>query len=106
MSNGLQVYNAQQRLAYWTDAVTRCRSSGLSVKAWCSQEGICEKTYYYWQRKIYNAACQQTEFVEMPCASVTSAVVAEVSINGITAGIRNGADTATLQNLMAAMKLC
>lgn len=106
MSNGLQIYNAQQRLTYWTDAVSRCRSSGLSVRTWCNQEGTREKTYYYWQRKIYQAASQQTEFVEMSSTGPTPSIVAEVSVNGITAIVRSGADAATLQNLIAAMKQC
>ena len=107
MNNSLQVYNAQERMAYWTDAVSRCRSSGLSVRSWCNQEGIREKTYYYWQKKIYQSACRQTEFVEMPgsCAA-TQSVVAEVLVNGMTAIVHSGADAATLQNLIAAMKQC
>lgn len=106
MSNSLQVFDAQQRLAYWTDAVTRCRNSGLTVRAWCDQEGIREKTYYYWQRKIFKVACEQTEFVEVPCSGVVQSVVAEVSVNGITAAVHSGADAVTLKNLIAAMKLC
>ena len=34
------------------ERVTACRSSGLSVKAWCRQEGICVQTYYRWEREV------------------------------------------------------
>ena len=29
----------------------RCQESGLSVKEFCSNEGIAESTYYYWHKK-------------------------------------------------------
>lgn len=106
MNNSLQLYDAQQRRAYWTDAVTRCRSSGLTVRAWCVQEGVREKTYYYWQHKIFKDACGQNEFIEIPCSEVSQSVIAEVSVNGITAVVHSGADAITLKNLIAAMKLC
>jgi transposase-like protein len=32
--------------------------SGQTVKQWCKKNGILEKTYYYWQRKLREAACE------------------------------------------------
>ena len=34
----------EARVAEWTERVRECRSSGLSVKAWCAGQGI-KKTY-------------------------------------------------------------
>lgn len=31
--------------------------SGSSIKAFCKQIGICENTYFYWQRRVRAAAC-------------------------------------------------
>lgn len=66
MKNELQIFNSQQRMAYWNDAVSKCRSSGMTVRDWCNREGINEKTYYYWQRKIFKVTAKETEFVEIP----------------------------------------
>lgn len=108
--NSLQKYNADQRLAYWTDAISRCRNSGMTVIAWCAQEGISSKTYYYWQRKIYHAMTEEssTGFVEIlpPSSTNFGTTVAEISANGFVASIHSGADTPTLQNLLLAMKSC
>jgi len=107
MSNELQIYDARQRLAYWTDVIRRCRNSSLTVRGFCEQEGIREKTYYYWQRKIFLSTCRENEFVEISGSfAAAPAAIAEVSVNGITAIVRSGADAATLQNLIAAMKQC
>ena len=35
-----------------------CRNSGVTVKAWCASQGISEKSYYYRQRKVWEAAQQ------------------------------------------------
>jgi transposase-like protein len=33
------------------------KESGLSVKAFCEGAGIHENSYYYWQKKLREAAC-------------------------------------------------
>ena len=43
-----------------------CRSSGLSVRAWCRQEEINATTYYRWERELL--ALAETE----PCSSVSA----------------------------------
>ena len=42
----------RQKLVEWQEKVAACRSSGLQVRAWCSQEGISVQTYYRWEREI------------------------------------------------------
>jgi hypothetical protein len=41
-----------EREAHWRESLARQRQSPLSVRAWCSQEGVTETTFYYWQRAI------------------------------------------------------
>lgn len=108
MKNNLQTYNAGTKLMEWSERVAACRSSGMQVKAWCAQEGIPEKTYYYWQRKVFLAA-QATEerFVELPSPNPAGgAVVATVIAKGLRAEIHSGADTKTLTALLHAMQTC
>jgi transposase-like protein len=33
--------------------------SGKSVRVYCQRAGIREKTYYYWQRKLRETACEE-----------------------------------------------
>ena len=40
------------RFQVWTERVRECHTSGMTVKAWCEQNNINQKTYYYWQRKV------------------------------------------------------
>ena len=42
-------------------------SSGLKVKDWCMQNNISKDTYYYWLKKLREAACDtiETNFVRV-----------------------------------------
>ena len=55
MEKNLQKLNQHDRLRLWTERVAACRSCGMQVRQWCGENGIAEKTYYYWQRRVYEA---------------------------------------------------
>ena len=59
MEDILQV-REEYRLQHWRPIVQQCRESGLSNRDFCRQNGITEKTYYYWLRKLrMAAACKE-----------------------------------------------
>ena len=43
----------------WTEKIQLCRNSGMSVSAWCKENGIAVKTYYYHLRKLREKLCEQ-----------------------------------------------
>lgn len=65
MEQNLQRVNANQRVEVWGQRIVACRNSGMTVREWCSQEGLSEKTYYYWQRKLYQMVLEESTFVEI-----------------------------------------
>ena len=46
MSRELRTINQQNKLALWAKRISECRNSGMAVKVWCRENGICEQTYY------------------------------------------------------------
>lgn len=40
----------------YTELLERKKESGLSVKGFCSNEGIAPSTFYYWQKKLRKEA--------------------------------------------------
>ena len=34
----------------WQERIRECRSSGMTVKAWCKQNGLTKQTYYAWEK--------------------------------------------------------
>ena len=49
----------EYRLSHWSQIMQERVQSGLTVKAFCKQIGICENTYFYWQRRVRAAVCEQ-----------------------------------------------
>jgi hypothetical protein len=42
----------QVKLDRWTTLLNEQKSSGLSVKDWCSQNNISRDRFFYWKRKL------------------------------------------------------
>lgn len=49
----------EYRLAHWAGIMRERTESGLNIKSFCERTGIHENVYYYWQRKLREAACQE-----------------------------------------------
>ena len=47
------------RLSQWSQALQERLSTGESIKAFCQSRGISRNTYFYWQRKLREAACSK-----------------------------------------------
>ena len=110
MGKDLQTLNGQNKLALWAGRISECRSSGQNVKVWCKENGICEQTYYRWQKRLFEMAKaqQEVQFAEVtPVQSVRSANVAvTVRISGAEADIHSGADAATIETVLRFLKSC
>ena len=40
----------QVRCEQWTSIINECLASGMNKTAWCRENGISEKQFFYWQR--------------------------------------------------------
>ena len=49
----------EYRLAHWAQVMRERQESGLSIKQFCMNAGYHENVYYYWQRRLREAACQE-----------------------------------------------
>ena len=112
MEHSLQRLNAAQRVQLWVERITECRSSDMSVRAWCREHEISEKTYYYWQRKLYQqmiTTAETVSFAEIPSreqAGLCSGTTAKISLPGATVEIYPGADSQMIQTILQALRTC
>ena len=110
VSRELQTRNAQNKLALWAERISECRNSGQSVKVWCQENGICEQTYYRWQKRLFEMvqAQQEMQFAEVtPLQPVcTGNVAVTVRVAGAEADIHNGADASTVEAVLRILKSC
>ena len=111
MGRELQTVNQNNRLMEWSKRVEDCRGSGLTVAEWCSEHGIPTSTYFAWQRKVFKAVASRQEacFAEVPVVQPTQPMgTAEAAIQhgDVRVDIYAGADAATLQAILQAVRAC
>lgn len=60
----------QVRLANWTKIIEQCsnRSQGTTVKQWLMENGISDKSYYYWLRRVRQSAYSRMD-IELPAVT-------------------------------------
>jgi len=49
----------EYRLSYWAGIMQERIDSGQSIKDFCKSAGFHQNVYFYWQRKLREAACRQ-----------------------------------------------
>lgn len=108
----------EMNLKKWTEIVEECRNSGQTAVKWCDENNVNIKTYYYWQRKVYNAVCNELAitnnvekspaFAEVMIPGIRSSEVAiTLNLNNISLQIHNGADeTVIAQTLRILKSIC
>ena len=109
-------YKHNNHLGAWSAMVQSCKSSGLQVKDWCAANGISVPSYYYRQKKVWEALAEKAkkeewaEFVEFPSPARagrqgSSAITIEIGRGTIL--VSEDADAATLKMVMElALELC
>lgn len=110
----------QYRLNQWTEIIRECRSSGQTISAWCTENNINIKRYYYWLKRVRTAACESLPIigdqeqpiipVKMSTSFVASSPAARETSRHITLRVgtailelQNGASTDLIENTLRAL---
>ena len=59
MATGVQELKLAVGMQEWSARIAECRSSGMSVRAWCNEQGISAQTYYRWEKRFVEKATRQ-----------------------------------------------
>ena len=70
------------QLQEWTEQIKSQQESGMTVKAYCAQNGINLKTYYYHLRKV-REQCLESEPAIVPVAVQKSTTDIRIEKNGL-----------------------
>ena len=105
------------RLNHWSEIVRECRSSGQTVKAWCAEHDINPKTYYYWLRRVREAACEALPSIEENSSIVPINIPANADdpvpesssqiilrFGSVTLELRNNASATLIENTLRAIQ--
>lgn len=120
--NSIIEVRTEAKLREWAGMVIECQSSGMTIKEWCRENGIAQKTYYCRLKKVRLRAMQdmpggissittvqhghdvrfrQLE-INAPSTSGSAAVTLHVQ-NG-TLEVSSGADRETIKAVLLALK--
>ena len=70
----------EMRLAGWKKIIDNCqaRPEGQTVKQWLAEQGIQEKNYYYWLRKVRKTTYELMTKEQAPVSSPSGLSFAEI----------------------------
>ena len=74
---------------HWLELISQCRSSGLTDRQWCIQNGIPTSTFYYHVKALRKKACEIPE-TSVRCHTETGGGPDSALGNRITSGYRSG----------------
>lgn len=107
----------QFRTEEWKKRIAECQSSGMSVKAWCKENQLCEQTYYKYLKQFRQELCDQLPVsvaqpekpvvfqkveVQAPVPGTQAAVI--IHLPSATLEIREGTSQQTIQAVLLALQ--
>ncbi len=97
---------------FWQMVFDTFKSSGLSVRQFCRQEGLPEPSFYSWRKKLNTndvpanekyEDCQLQPFIEISMPHEKPDFMELILASGNTLRINSGADNKTLLNVLLAL---
>ena len=99
---------SRMRTGQWADIIKDFKESGLKVDDYCAQHGLSRIAYFYWLRKVKEAALTQSGFVEVrqqvEVSSCYPSPKLTVSVNEIVLGIDENTPMDLLTNVIKVLK--
>ena len=97
------------KLAQWAEMVKSRNESGLTVTDWCNQNSINLKTYYYRQKRLRQAVCneiEQHDIVPVKPISETepTSEKIELSVGDVKISLSDSFNENTLKRLLVVLR--
>ena len=73
------------RLAYWAKIIQDRNDSGLSIRAYCKDANIQESNYYYWLKRLREAASGGMAQIQRKMTGLAPTGFAEVRLSAVSA---------------------
>ena len=95
----------KERETHWRGVLVRRERSGLSVRAFCRQESLCEATLYAWSRRLAEKNPVSFAVVQVrPETRAEGAAVELILVGGERLRIPTGVDITTLRTVLAVLR--
>lgn len=110
MSKAKKTDTDQQQ--FWQMVLDTFKSSGLSIRQFCKQEGLSEPSFYAWRKRLTQvdesdadkeAVCQPDPFIQVSLPTEQHGGLELVLSSGNTLRISSPADSQTLTTVLSAL---
>lgn len=101
----VSLVKADVRKSQWKEIIQACQNSGMTVKAWCAENGISIKAYYYRLRQLREELCNISQQA-VPVCSFSASHSVVIRNGNITAEIPDGISAATISAIVKAVSQC
>ncbi len=101
----VSLVKADVRKSQWREIIQACQNSGMTVKAWCSENGISVKAYYYRLRQLREDLCSISQQA-VPVCSFSASHSVVIRNGNITEEIPDGISSATISAIVKAVSQC
>ena len=93
-------------LQEWQQRILDCQNSGMSVKAWCQQNGISTGSYYFHLRKIRESVLEENQIIPLEPPKPVSSTGIRIESAGITITLPETVTPEQLAAVLSALKSC
>jgi len=104
---------AKIKFDHWKKVIEDCQASGKTVIAYCNENNVNVKTYYYWLRKIREQLCKDIDYnsitsenkcefaqIRLPASYQQSVPVIKLHIGKIVVEISDGMSQDTISYVL------
>ncbi len=97
----------QIRIQQWAAIIKDCKASNLKVDDYCKEHNLSRDAYYYWLRKVKEAALVQNGFVEVNIPldrSHLSSAALTARIRDVSLDIQEGVSQELLERVIRGIR--
>ena len=95
----------EDRAGHWAQTISQQEASGLGVRAFCRERGVCAASFYGWRRRLRRGdGAVGFALIETKPAATGEASLELIFITGERLRIGRGVDAATLQTTLSAIR--
>ena len=88
----------------WQQRILDCQSSGISVKAWCRENGISTSSYFFHLHRIRESVPEENQLVSIGKPTISDRIRIESA--GITVTLPESVSPEQLTAVLSALKSC
>ncbi len=90
----------------WQQRIIACQQSGMSIKAWCRENGVATSSYYHYLRKIRESMLQENHLVPLELPKPATSHEIHIESGSITVTLSETVSPEQLTAILTALKSC